>query len=86
MNILSIQLGHNATVALLKDGEIVAIVSQEKFDYIKNSSSFPEKAIKWILQFAENQIDYVAIAGLTVYSQQLTHLKEYKKIPLFSYP
>jgi predicted NodU family carbamoyl transferase len=38
MNILGIQLGHNATVCLLEDGKITRAVSQEKFDNIKNSS------------------------------------------------
>ncbi len=50
MNILSIQLGHNATVALLQDGEIKIILSQEKFDYIKNSGAFPQEPIKFILR------------------------------------
>ena len=50
MTILALQLGHNATIALMKDGEIICAVSQEKFDNVKNSSSFPEQAIRCALQ------------------------------------
>ena len=51
MYILSFQLGHNATVGLYdtNKGEFLEVVSQEKFDNIKNSSVFPKDAIKYIL-------------------------------------
>ena len=49
MYILSMQLGHNATVALFKDDRFLEVVSQEKFDNIKNSAKFPKQAIEYIL-------------------------------------
>jgi len=49
MRILSLQEGHGSTVGMLIDGEIVALVSQERFDYIKNSEKFPKDAIKELL-------------------------------------
>ena len=49
MKVLSIQMGHNATVALANKGEIVGVLGQEKCDNIKNSSAFPKDAIKQLL-------------------------------------
>lgn len=74
MKILGIQLGHNSTVALLIDGRITHVVSQEKFDNIKNSSNFPKEAILWILSASNLQpkdIDYIAICGLFIFPHQL---------------
>tara|TARA_Y100000287_G_C14055811_1_gene273537 strand:- start:99 stop:266 length:168 start_codon:yes stop_codon:yes gene_type:complete len=48
--ILGIQLGHNSTAAILINGKIMGSISQEKFDNIKNSSSFPHQPIEWLLK------------------------------------
>ena len=40
MKVLSIQMGHNATVALCNNGEIIGVLSQEKCDNIKNFQLF----------------------------------------------
>ena len=80
MKILSIQLGHNATVGLLVDGEIVGLISQEKFDNIKNSSAFPEDAIRWLLEeFKVDKLDYIAVSGLKIYPAQMEAFKESKE-------
>ena len=50
MKVLSIQTGHNATVALCRSGEIVGVLGQEKCDNIKNSSAFPKEAIELLLK------------------------------------
>mgnify|MGYP001617642155 FL=1 len=76
MMILSLQLGHNATAALLQDGNIIGAVSQEKFDNIKNSSAFPEGAIRYLLQ--EHQVktlDNIAIAGIFLFPGQIQDLQ-----------
>ena len=68
MKILSIYPGHCATVAYLKNGEITDCISEEKFDNIKNSMSFPVKSIEWILQKNSldiNDFDKFAIVGTT---------------------
>lgn len=52
MYILAIYTGHNATAALLKDGAIIACVSEERFNNIKNYIGFPKQAIAWCLDFA----------------------------------
>lgn len=50
--ILGIYNGHNATAALLRDGEIIACVSEERFVRIKNYIGFPKKSIDWCLSYA----------------------------------
>lgn len=42
--------GHNATACLLKDGEIIAAASEERFNRIKNADIFPKEAINYCLR------------------------------------
>lgn len=44
--------GHNATACILKDGQIIAAVSEERFNRIKNSDVFPKEAINYCLKKA----------------------------------
>ena len=64
MNILGISCYyHDSAACLLKDGEIVAAVQEERFNRIKNSSDFPISAINYCIQAGNisfNEIDYVA--------------------------
>lgn len=69
---LSIQTGHNATVALMVDGKIVGVLSQEKIDNKKNSDSFPCGAINALIKecgFAAEQVDEVVMASTTLFPQ-----------------
>lgn len=49
--VLGIYNAHNATAALLKDGEIIACVSEERFNGKKNYVGFPKQSIKWCLAY-----------------------------------
>ena len=49
MKILAIHAQHNATCAYMVDGEIKAVVSEEKFSNIKNDASFPVQSISYII-------------------------------------
>lgn len=51
--------GHNATACLLKDGEIIAAVSEERFNRIKNADIFPKKAIEYCLEKAQIKVQEV---------------------------
>lgn len=57
MKILAIHDGHNATACYLKDGEIVSMVSEERFTNIKNQGGYPEKSINWIMSVNSMQFD-----------------------------
>lgn len=64
MIILGIHDGHNATASLLKDGEVVACASEERFSRIKNDLGYPVKAINQILSecnIKPEEIDLVAL-------------------------
>ncbi len=72
MKLLSIQTGHNATVGLIENGEITALLSQEKLDNIKNSAAFPRDAIEAVLMergLGPQDIDEVIIAGRMIFPQ-----------------
>lgn len=72
MNLLSIQTGHNATVGLMQDGKITALLSQEKIDNVKNSAAFPQAAIEAVLKergLRAEDIDEVVIASQMIFPQ-----------------
>jgi carbamoyltransferase len=52
MYILGIHDRHNATASLLKDGQIIAAASEERFTRLKNQSGFPFLAVKYCLESA----------------------------------
>lgn len=70
MHILAIQTGHNATVSLLSNGQMVNAVSQERFDNVKNSNAFPAQPIEWVL--AKNGLKPNDIAHVAVCSTELS--------------
>ncbi len=73
MNILGIHAGHNASVFLLRDGKVIAGLSQEKLDDVKNSATFPGDVIEVLLKQAgltSSAIDHVAIAGKQIYPRR----------------
>ncbi len=48
MYILGIHAGHDATVALMKDGEIIEVMSEERLSRVKKHSGFPYLAIDYV--------------------------------------
>jgi len=54
---------HDSAVCLLKDGEIVAAASEERFTRIKHDNSFPIEAIKFCLEKANIDINDIAYIG-----------------------
>lgn len=59
-----IQLGlsgfyHDSAAALLIDGKVIAAIEEEKLSGVKHDSSFPFKAIEWVLKYAQITIDEV---------------------------
>jgi carbamoyltransferase len=73
MKFLALQLGHNATAAIMEDGRILGVVSQEKFDDVKNSSVFPADAAQALCQrqgWSFSDIDHVLLSSRFIYSPQ----------------
>jgi len=76
VNTLGIYDGHLSTAALLVDGRLSAMVSEERLTRHKNQGGPPERAIGWVLERAgiEGQaVDAVALAMIT---EPLTHWGE----------
>lgn len=66
MYILGISPDHNSTAALLKDGRIIACVSEERFVRIKNFFGIPKKSIEFCLKFAgitAGDLDLVVVSS-----------------------
>ncbi len=62
--ILGIYNGHNATASLMKNGQIIAVASEERFTGKKNFIGFPGHAIDFVLKKAEikkSEIDFIAV-------------------------
>jgi len=54
---------HDSAAALLRDGEIISAVQEERFSRIKHDASFPAKSITYILKeykLSLSDIDYIA--------------------------
>lgn len=81
MYILGVSESHTATAALLKDGEIIACASEERFVRKKSITGFPKNAVQYCLKEANissSEIDLVVFSfknpGLF-----LGHLEKEKK-------
>lgn len=75
--IMGIRYGHDASVALIIDGKIIANVAEERFTRTKNDGSFPINAIEYCLREAE--IDASELDAIVFPS------KDYIPPPLFAF-
>lgn len=70
MNVVGIHDGHNAAAALLRDGELVAVVQEERITRSKNQGGMPHKAIEAVLALGNLEradVDVFAVASLVDY-------------------
>lgn len=68
MNILGVMVGTNSTASLLKDGEIVACASEERFRRKKNIGIYPSLAVDYCLKegaLNPSEIDAAVFDSLT---------------------
>lgn len=69
MYILGIYYGHNSTACILKDGQIIAAASEERFNGIKNYAGIPKNAISYILKQAKinsSELDFLTLSHTSV--------------------
>ena len=64
MNLLSIHDGHTATVCFMRNGQIISLVSEERFTNKKNQSGFPSLSLEWI--FSENNITMAEMDAIVI--------------------
>ena len=63
MDILGISFGVDTSACLLRDGQLLAAVLEERFSRIKHDTSWPQKAIDWCLSQGQTDlqsIDHIA--------------------------
>jgi len=85
--VLGIHDGHNSGAALVKNGKVIAAISEERLRNIKNYSGTPELAIKEVFKIAKidpQDVDLIAIASLMRTHPPLVEeplfVKSYRKI------
>lgn len=67
MYILGIYNGHDSAAALIKDGKLIAMAQEERFNRIKHYAGLPVRAVDFCLSFAKispQDIDFVAVPRL----------------------
>ena len=66
MNILGINAWHgDAAACLVRDGELVAAVAEERFARLRHCAGFPERAIRYCLRqggIGPTELDHVAVS------------------------
>ena len=65
---LGVHYGHNATIAVVKDGKLVFCQSEERFNRIKNSTGFPEETLQYIY---ENICPPSEVASATLFGESI---------------
>lgn len=93
---LGIHIGHDRGAALIKDGVVIAAISQERLDRVKYSSSsqLPIESINTLLHYFDLSmkeiscigISYNSIEGLSIekfYKEELESIYECIHIPIF---
>tara|TARA_B100001123_G_C15342362_1_gene1035547 strand:- start:6957 stop:8768 length:1812 start_codon:yes stop_codon:yes gene_type:complete len=77
MIILGINDTHDASACILKNGEIISAIAEERCQRLKNIAGFPYFATKEVLKEAnlkKNQIDIVAVANINLTQTNLWSL------------
>ncbi len=86
MIVLGINDTHDSSACILKNGETIAAIAEERTQRIKNIAGFPQYAIKEVLKEAnikKNQVDIVAVANLNLTQTNLWSLNSNFKISDF---
>ncbi len=81
MRILGIHDGHNATACLMIEGKAVALISEERFTYVKNDMGLPVNAIRECLKIggiSASDLDEVAFATINMSIHYLKIKRECK--------
>ncbi len=68
MDIVGINMGHDSSVALLRDRRIIAAAEEERFLDIKHYAGPPLKSLDYILSVADtDELKLIAVNGLLLY-------------------
>ena len=76
---------HDGAAVLLKDGEVVAAIEEERLNRVKHSNFFPNRAIRACLDYAgvtADQLDHIVVnctEDSMNYTAMMASLREYSK-------
>ena len=86
---LSIHYGHNATVGLSIDGEVVCLLSEERLNRLKNSTGFPFEALRFVrdtwLGGSFDAVDAVVLNDALLYGYEYLERRGYEAHVLQDY-
>ena len=69
MNIIGINVSHNASVCLMSEGKIVIAVQEERFTKQKNYCGYPKQSIDYCLDYLkQNNLTVDKVAFSTVHN------------------
>ena len=77
MNIIGINDTHDSSCCYFKDGHLIFAAAEERFQRIKNMSSFPIKSLSYLIKqfkIKPNEIDFVAVANENVTNTNLWNI------------
>ena len=83
--VLGIHIGHDSTAALVIDGEVIASVSEERFNRIKHYAGLPVEAITYCLEAGKlsfEDLDEVALTSAWSQPDKLMQLMNLRLEPI----
>lgn len=88
ITVLGINDGHDSGAAIVQNGKVLAAINEERIRNIKHYGGLPSKSIEEVFKIsgiAPEEIDLIAIAGLTRVVTELNELNFYLKT-YYSFP
>ena len=70
--IVGLNLGHDAGVSMLIDGQVIFAANEERFSRKKNHIGFPVLALNYLIENFHPKVDFVAIEGRKVLPLQVS--------------
>ncbi|SVE10723.1 uncharacterized protein METZ01_LOCUS463577, partial [marine metagenome] len=81
MHHIGVHYGHNATVAVVKNGELIFCQSEERLNRIKNSTGFPEQTLRYIYDRVCDPDEVVSATLSFLYFHTYSNLKQHEFKP-----
>jgi carbamoyltransferase len=75
MKILGIHDGHNASAALMIDGQIAALINEERLTYRKNEMGFPQRAIEECLKIGGIKAVDIDLVAFSMTDMEVFYLR-----------
>jgi carbamoyltransferase len=70
--IVGLNMGHDAGVSMLVDGQVIFAANEERFSRKKNHIGFPVLALNFLIENFHPKVDFVAVEGLKVLPLQVS--------------